>query len=70
MQPLPVIEYSSKLSIDSSLLQPCGTLIDNMPYGASFEDVLTVKATDALTFAECRKSKEHLIKLIQDYLLK
>lgn len=68
--PLQVIESRTKPNIDLALLQPCGLLVDNMAFGSSFEDVLDVKAKDALTFVECKDSKNKLIILIQEYLLK
>ena len=58
-----------KVIIDPTIMKDCGKLVDNMPEGSSFEDVLVVKGMDANTFAECKKLNESKKRIITEYLL-
>ncbi len=71
IEPVTILDSTKKekIVIDVNLLKSCGTLIDNLEYGITFQDVLAAKIKDAYTFAECKKLNESKKKLLEEYLL-
>lgn len=58
-----------RVVIDPEILKECGNLVDNIPKGSTFEDILIVKGTDAQSYAICKKYNQSKNRIIKEYLL-